>query len=197
MRRALLALALSSCVLATPAHAHKIISPGHQDKIARGSFSASPDSEWNRLQQREGKYQESWTRDGDNLNEITFFGGVPVGEPLFKERDKKDNPLPKVTANMLVTDIPILLESTYRVHFGTPQMRIGRQEPAEIDGRPGIRFSYAFVRRDDEVERSGEAIGAVVDGKLYLVTYEAPSLYFFDRDVPNFRQISSTLTIRE
>lgn len=197
MKWSALALAATAASWALPAHAHKIIEPGFRDKIARNTFSASPESEWNRLQQKEGKYQESWTRDGDDLNEITFFGGVPIDEPLFTERNKKDNPLPKVTANMLVTDIPVLLEATYRTHYGTPQMQVGRQEPVEIDGRPGIRFTYSFVRSDDEVERRGEAIGAFADGKLYLVTYEAPALYFFERDVAKFRQIAGTLTIRD
>jgi hypothetical protein len=76
-------------------------------------------------------------------------------------------------------------------------MTIGEQKPAKIDGRSGIRFQYSFVWADDEVERKGEAYAAVIDDRLYLVTFEAPSLYFFDKDVAEFRSIASKLKIQE
>ena len=185
-----------ACALVTQAHAHKLISPGLHETIAKGAIAASPTHEWNRLKQKNGKYQEVWTLDGDQLNKVTFYGGVPVGKPLFKERDKKNQPLPKVSANMLLTDIPALLETTYRTQFQTTQMAIGKQDVAEVDGRQGIRFTYTFVRSDDEVERTGEGFGTIVDEKLYLITFEAPSLYFFERDVEKFRQILKTIAFK-
>jgi hypothetical protein len=51
------------------------------------------------------------------------------------------------------------------------------------------------VRQDDEVQRKGEAVGAFVGDRLYLVTYEAPALHFFDKDVAKFRQLSQTLKL--
>jgi hypothetical protein len=56
-------------------------------------------------------------------------------------------------------------------------------------------FSSTFVRQDDEVQRKGEAVGAVVKDKLYLVTYEAAALHFFDVGVEQFRQLASTLKL--
>ncbi len=57
-------------------------------------------------------------------------------------------------------------------------MTIESQEPTTFGGHPGLKFTYTFVSGNDEVERKGEAVGAVVKGKLYLVSYEAPSIYF-------------------
>lgn len=195
MRKVTTLVVAALAVLGSPAAAHKLIRAGLNDEIAREAFAASPSIEWNRLSGKEGKYQEIWTLDGDRLNKVTFFGGVPVGEPLFKEADKKRAPLPKVSEGMLITDIPALLENSYRAEGRTNRMTIGEQQPAELDGRRGIRFSYTYVFGEDEVERKGEALGAFVDGKLYLVTYEAPALYFFDKDLPNFRQLVQTLRI--
>jgi hypothetical protein len=96
---------------------------------------------------------------------------------------------------MLITDIPSLLESSYRIQLNTTQMSIDSQEPASIDGHKGIRFTFSFVRQDDEVQRKGEAVGAFVGDRLYLVTYEAPALHFFDKDVAKFRQLSQTLKL--
>lgn len=195
MFRLVLAAVLSLFVTA-PAAAHKLIEPGLQEKIAKGTYSANPRTTWNRLKQKEGKYQEIWTIDGDQLNQIMFFGGVPVGEPLLKERNKKTNPLPKVASNMLLPDIPIFLERTYRTHFATTSMTIGLQEPANFAGLDGIHFEYQYTAIDDEVERKGEAFASLVGNKLYLVAYEAPALYYFDKDVREFRSIVESLKLR-
>ncbi len=197
MRKApLLALALLAAGTAD-AQANKLIEPGPRDKIAKGAFSATPEHEWNRLDDREGKYQEIWTIDGDPLNKVTFYGGVPIGEPLYKERDRKNQPLPKVSEGMLITDIPVLLENTYRTLSPGIRIAIGAQHPADFSGAKGIRFAYVFTSNHDEVERRAEAIGAVRDGRLYLITYEAPAIYFHDKDIAKFRQIVESVRIRE
>jgi hypothetical protein len=187
--------ASTALLLGTNAAANSLVSPGLQGKIARSNLSAAPSTEWNRLSARGGKNVEVWTVDGDELNKITFFGGIPVGEPLFKEADKKHQPLPRVTPNMLITDIPAILESSYRIQLHTMQMSIDNQEPTTVGGFKGIKFTYTFVREDDEVERKGEAVGAFVGDRLYIVAYEAPAIHFFDKDVEKFRQLVTTLKL--
>lgn len=185
----------SVAAIASAASANSLVSPGPQTNIARSTLSASPTAEWNRLSERGGKHIEVWTLDGDGLNKITFFGGVPVGDPLFKDADKKHAPLPRVTENMLITDIPALLESTYRVQLHTSQMSIDDEEPTLVGGHKGIKFAYSYVREDDEVQRKGEAVGAFVDNRLYIVAYEAPAVHFFAKDVGKFRELVTTLRI--
>src|SRR4051794_8099666 len=122
MRKLNVAAALVIASLSTIALCNSLVSPGEQTKIARSSLSASPAAEWNRLSFRGGKNVEIWTIDGDELNKVTFYGGIEVGNPLFKEMNKKEKPLPRVTPNMLITDIPALLESSYRSQFSVNQM---------------------------------------------------------------------------
>ncbi len=188
-------MASSTILIATAVSANSLVSPGPTPKIARSSLSASPATEWNRLSLRGGKNVEIWTIDGDELNKVTFYGGVPVGQPLFREANKKNAPLPRVSANMLITDIPAILESSYRIQLHTTRMSIDSQEAATISGFKGIKFTYSFVRQDDEVDRKGEAVGAFVGNRLYIVCYEAPAVHFFDRDVEKFRQLAATLRI--
>jgi hypothetical protein len=190
-------LLLPVLLLTAPAaQANKLIAPGFQKDIADGGFAATTEREWNRLSDRDGKYQEIWTIDGTQLNAVTFYGGVPLGRPLVKERDKKNQPLPKVQENMLVTDIPTLLETTYRALSPGTRIVIGRQEPVDFSGGRGIRFEYTFVSVDDDVERRAEAVGTFRNGRLYLVTYEAPTLYFYDKAIGTFRHLVGSLTIR-
>ncbi|MFL6846026.1 MAG: hypothetical protein ACJ8ER_14235 [Allosphingosinicella sp.] len=194
MRKLFLPILLAAAAAATgPAIANSLVSPGPQPKVAHSSMSVSPNGEWNRLSLRAGKNVETWTVDGPELNKVTFYGGIPVGQPLFREVDKKNQPLPRVTSNMLITDIPTLLETSYRSQFQASQISIDSQEPAVVGGHKGIAFTYSYVRADDEVQRKGEAVGAVVGNKLYLVTYEAPAIHFFDKDLQRYRQVVGTL----
>jgi hypothetical protein len=186
-------LTAATLITCTAAAANSLISPGPRAKIAKSSFRAEPNSEWNRLSARPGANTEIWTLDGDKLNKVTFYGGIAEGQPLFREINKKEKPLPRVSGTMLITDIPVLVENSYRIQLNTVQMAIDSMEPATVGGHKGVRFTYSFMRADDEVRRKGEAIGAIAGKKLYLVTYEAPEIHYFDRDVEKFRQLASTV----
>jgi len=192
-RSVILTLALVATV-SSPCLANSLVAPGLRSGIAKSRIAATPAGEWNKLSFSGGKNVEVWTLDGDSLNKVTFFGGIAAGQPLLRERDKKNSPLPKVAGDMLVTDIPTLLETTYRSQYAVNQMAIETQQPAKLDGHSGIRFSYSFTKSDD-VRRKGEAVGAMVNGQLYLICYEAPEIYFFDKDVEKFRSLAGSIKL--
>lgn len=169
-----------------------LVVPNAKILVAKSTLAVTPASEWNRLGARPGRNGESWTLDGDLLNEISFYGGIADGRALFREVDKRNKPLPKVSATMLITDIPALLESSYRIALGTPLMTIASIEPAPFAGAPGVRFTYSYTRAGDDVRRLGEARAAMIGGRLFMATYEAPALHYFDRDVAAFRQIADS-----
>jgi len=189
-------VAAAAALVAFPVVANSLVAPGPRAAIAKSTLSAKPAGEWNKLGPRfDGKNVEIWTQDGDALNKVTFYGGIMTGSPLLREWDAKNTPLPKVTGGMIMTDIPGLLESTYRSQHAVDQMAIDVQEPAMFGTHKAIRFTYTFTRSDDQVQRKGEAIGTFANGKLYLVTYEAPALFYFDKDVEKYRQLVTTLAI--
>jgi hypothetical protein len=174
---------------------NSLVSSGPNKEIAKSSLSAAPVGEWNRLKYREGQNVEVWTLDGPLLNRVVFFGGIEAGKPLVKEEDKKRFPLPKFSDSMILTDIPGLLESTYRAQGRVSQIEIETQEPTKVSGRSAIRFTYRFVRGEYDVLRRGEGVGTVMNKRLYLVVYEAPALHFFAKDLEKYRQLVSTLSI--
>src|SRR3546814_10785703 len=87
-----------------------------------------------------GKNTETWTLDGEQLNDVTFFGGIEAGKPLVKERDRKRDPLPKFTSSTLLIEIPELLEGTYRTHKQIGAFRLLTTEPAKFLGQDGVSF---------------------------------------------------------
>lgn len=157
--------------------------------VGKLGLSVTPPNDWNRLGTKIGRNAESWTLDGLSLNDLSFYAGIENGRTLFREVDKKNRPLPKFSSNMLLTDIVQMFEGSYRVASGTSLFSIGTVEPVSFAGHPGVRFSYSFVQQDEEVKRTGEATGAIIDGKLYLITFEAPSIYYFDRDIAAYHRV--------
>lgn len=193
MRSTLAAALIGLALSASPALAgNSLIAPGKKAAVARSALAVTPSSEWNKLGARPGRNSETWTLDGDGLNVVTFYGGVGEGQTLFKEIDKANRPLPRVSSTMLVTDIPALLENSYRVALGTPLISIEAVEAATFAGEKGVRFTYSFTKQGEEVRRRGEARAAIVKGKLYMITYEAPALYYFDRSLAAARQLADS-----
>jgi hypothetical protein len=188
-----LALAL---VIVSPAKAgYKLMSAGQPETVAKSVLSVTPSIDWNRLGARPGRNAESWTLDGLTLNDLTFYGGIGNDQTLFRDAHKKDAPLPHFSATMLAPDIAQLFEGSYRVANQTALMKIESIEPAKFAGQNGFKFTYSFTIQGEEVKRLGEARGAVVNGGLYLITYEAPLIYYYARDLEAFRKLADSAVI--
>lgn len=189
-RHLLLVVALAAAV---PAGAsNRLISAGGRVSIARTALTVEPASEWNRLGARPGRNAEVWTLDGDTLNALTFYAAIGEGKTLFRQADRREHPLPPVNRTMLLTDIPTLLENSYRSALDVATMTIDHVEPTPFAGAGGVHFSYTFVRPEEAIHVRGEGFGTLRDGKLYLITYEAPALYYFERSAAAARQVAES-----
>jgi hypothetical protein len=158
-------------------------------------MTVTPGEDWNRWSTRPSKKGETWTLDGVSLNELSFFAGVLPGEAIYRERSKKDEPLPKFDARMLPPDIVQAVEGSYRILLRTPLFAIDSQEPAKLGGHNGVRFTYHYTVQDEDVRRKGEARAAIVDGRLYLVTFAAPEIHYFDAGITEARRVMDSVRI--
>jgi hypothetical protein len=95
---------------------------------------------------------------------------------------------------MLAAEVPALLESSYRVAREISIFSVDTVEPAPFAGLSGIHFTYSFIG-PDELRRTGEGNAAIVKGRLFLATFEAPTIHYFARDVSEFRQIVGSLKL--
>jgi hypothetical protein len=68
-------------------------------------------------------------------------------------------------------------------------------EPAQFVGKQGIRFTYTFTKPDEDLPRLGEARAVIIDGTLYMITFEAPRLHYFDQSVQSFRQVADSANL--
>ena len=173
---------LALLVAAAPIWAKWAEAGAGRTQVAASSLSVVAGPGWNRWSKKPIKNEELWSFDGPLLNRLEFFGGIANGEPLAREANKKRDPLPKFNASMKATDITELMERTLRITEHAPDFVLESIEPATFASQPGFRLRYRYT--SGELIRRGEARGSVVGGKLYLINYSAPALYYFDTDLP-------------
>jgi hypothetical protein len=185
---------LSAIAITSPAVANGYRETGKTVKVAKSELTVTPPQDWNLLSVRLGKNAETWTLDGEQLNDVTFYGGIAIGNPLVKERNKKREPLPKVGKNMLLIEIPELLEGTYRAYRNIPVFKVTSTEPANFLGNEGVQFTYEYVD-NDKLTRKGEARATLIKGKLYMATFDAPRLHYFDKGLEDYRALLETAVL--
>ena len=45
------------------------------------------------------------------------------------------------------------------------------------------------------MKRKGVATGAIIGGRLFLISYEAPALFYFARDLPEYERLIASAKI--
>jgi len=200
MRPALRNLSLAatiaaSMLLASPGIAGNALrEQGKPATIADSMLTVTPSRDWNRLAYAPGKNTELWTLDGENLNDVTFFAGIEPGKPLIREVSKKRKPLPKFTRETLLVEVPELLEGTYRASKEIATFTVTGAKPDRFLEQEGIRFTFDYVDGDG-LGRLGEGRAALIGGKLYMATFSAPRLHYFERSIADFRALTDAATL--
>lgn len=194
-RIAAIIAAASLLSVALPAQAHKLHIKGEAVTVAGSTLSVTPSRDWNQLRGRKGNNSETWTLDGEQLNEVTFYAGIAAGLPLVRERSKKKEPLPKFTADTLLVEVPELLERTYRSHKNIRTFELLSTDPIAFLGKEGVRFTYEYSD-EDELTRKGEAQATIIDKKLYMMTFDAPRLNYFSKTVGDFHSLTDSAVMK-
>lgn len=180
---------------ASTAEAHKLRQQGEAVTVAGSPITVTPTLPWNTLNTKVGKNTETWTIDGEQLNDVTFFGGIAPGDPLVREKNKKRDPLPKFTSTTLLVEVPELLEGTYRTYKSIGSFQLKSTDAGQFLGQNSVFFTYEFTD-EDELTRRGEARAAIIGGKLYMMTFDAPRLNYFGKGVEYFRALADSARLR-
>ena len=141
-----------------------------------GGFSVEPQIEWSTIE-RGGI--EIWTVHGSGLEAIYFADGIEDGDPFFEQRfgdDKKELPLFRgdMTANEAMEFVIDTL-----IISGAGEVRATDLRPNPFGAHGGFRFDIDYLGTTG-LEGRGMVLGAVIDGKLYLMLYLAPAEHYFD-----------------
>ena len=157
-------------------------------RVGDDSLAVTPPREWNKVSSRvftDIRDVEDWTQNGPYLDGISFVTGLKSGKALVYQRRREDRQVPKFRANMTPFEIAAMVESLYRVRGGAVDFKTVSLTPRAFLGANG--FQYDFEHLDsDEVRRKGRAVAVVIDGKLYLMLFDAARSHYFNASLPDF-----------
>lgn len=159
--------------------------------VGNGSLSVVPPREWNRAS-RNGFTDigavEDWTLNGPYLDSISFVSGLPNDKRIIRQERKADRQVPRFRSSMTAPEIAALLETLYRLEGGAIEWRTLGLTPRPFLGAPGFQLDYEHLD-SDELWRKGRAVGAVIDGKLYLVQLDAARSHYYAAALPDFEAL--------
>jgi hypothetical protein len=202
LRLAAAALVLTPLAAPPPAAAQfvfstpwKLVRAGEVRKVGTDELVVTAVGNWNRSTQSDLRRNESWTQHGTGLDDLSFYGGIAKGKPLLRQRDKKKDPLPKFDPAMLPTDIAEWFENSARIALNSAVFEVGAVRPATLAGARGIEMDFTYATEGDNLERQGVARAAVIGGRLYVISFDAPKIHYFAAGLPTARAIMDTARV--
>lgn len=163
--------------------------------VARSALTVTPPAAWNRTPAAHGvRKVEVWTLNGELLDSIIFVGGLEDGEAWVRQRRRDTRQVPVFRSAMQPQEIVEMLETSYRVRTGATVFEPRGLAPARFAGAPGFRFDFRYLTTDD-IARRGRAVGAVIDGRLYMAVLDAAELHYFGAAEPQFTKLVESARI--
>ena len=170
-----------------------------ETKVGNGALAVTPPRAWNKQRRffffDSVRWVEDWTLNGPYLDGITFVSGLPGGEYLIRQRKHEDRQVPRFRSNMTVPEVTAMLESAYRVRGGAIEFRTLGLQPRTFMGYPGFQFDFEHLD-GDELWRKGRAVGAIIDGRLYLLLYDAARSHYYASALPDFEAMANNARLR-
>ena len=163
-------------------------------RVGDDSLAVTPPREWNRISATlfvDINAVEDWTQNGPYLDGISFVTGLKDGKTLVRQRSRDDRQVPKFRSNMTPPEIAAIIESLFRVRGGAVDFKMTALTPRPFLGANGFQYDYEHLD-SDEVWRRGRAVGAVIDGRLYLILLDAARSHYFNASLPDFEAIVSS-----
>lgn len=170
----------------------------HSVSVGDGSLAVTPPREWNRQRRMffdDVRWVEDWTLNGPLLDNLSFISGLPHGRYLIRTERRDAQQVPRFHSNMTAPEIQAMLESAYRVRGGAIDFRTISLEPRPFLGQPGFQFDFEHLD-SDEVWRKGRAVGAVINGRLYLIMLDAVRAHYYPETLRDMEAMVASARLR-
>ena len=171
----------------------------HRVNVGDGGMSVVAPRPWNERRRSilfdDVREVEDWTLDGPILDGISFVSGMKSGRYLIRQRKSADQQVPKFRSDMTPPEIAAMLESLYRVRGGAVEFRTLSLQPRPFLGANGFQLDYEHLD-SDELWRKGRVVGAVIDGRLFLILLDAARSHYYNATLPDFEAIVASAQIR-
>ena len=166
--------------------------------VGDGSLTVTPPRPYNRHRSflwSDVQDVEDWTQNGPYLDGISFVSGLKSGHYLIRQSKRADQQVPKFRSDMTPPEIVAMLESLYRVKGGAVEFHALSLQPRPFLGTGGFQLDYEHLD-SDELWRKGRAVGAVINGQLYLILFDAARSHYYGTILPDFESIVASAQLR-
>jgi hypothetical protein len=160
-------------------------------RVGDDSMAVTPPREWNKIAGSlfvDVHAVEDWTQNGPYLDGLSFVTGLKDGKALVYQRSRDDRQVPKFRSNMTPPEIAAMIESLFRVRGGAVDFKTVSLAPRTFMGTNGFQFDYEHLD-SDEVRRKGRAVAAVIDGRLYMILFDAARSHYYNALLPDFEAV--------
>lgn len=168
-------------------------------EVGDGSVVVTPTREWNRVSSTwsidDIRAVEDWTLNGSSLDSLSFVTGLKGGRYIIRQSKRAAQQVPKFRSDMTAPEVTAMLESFYRVKAGTIDFKTIGLSPRQFMGYPGFQFDFDHLDTD-EVWRRGRSVGAVIDGRLYLVLLDGARSHYFNAALPDFEEVANSARLK-
>jgi len=167
-------------------------------QVGDGRLSVTPPRSWNRHRPilfEDIRAVEDWTLNGPLLDGMSFVTGLKSGKSLIRQRRRASQQVPAFRDNMTPPEIAAMIESLYRVRGGAVDFRTLSLQPRPFLGTNGFQLDYEHLD-EDELWRRGRAVGAVINGQLYLILFDAAKAHYYDAALPDFEAIIASAELK-
>ena len=166
--------------------------------VGDGSMAVTAPRPWNRHRPiwfGDIRQVEDWTQNGAQLDGVSFVTGLKDGKSLVRQRRTASQQVPIFRSNMTAPEVAAMIESLYRVRGGSVDFRTLSLAPRPFLGANGFQLDYEHLD-DDELWRRGRAVGAVINGKLYLILLDAAKAHYFDADLADYEALVASAELK-
>lgn len=149
---------------------------------------------WNHLDFPGIRPAEVWTMEGIAVDEFLIYSGIKDGQAMHpddRSGGQKKNFV--FRSGMPAEEVVSMFEGVLTRDGST--FKLLKLEPYPFGGRKGYRFEYERIRKLDNVQQRGVAFGAVDQGELFALVYQAPRLTFFPRHKDRVEAIARSVLI--
>jgi hypothetical protein len=160
-------------------------------RVGDDSMAVTPPREWNKVAGSlfvDIHAVEDWTQNGVYLDGISFVTGLKDGKALVYQRSRDDRQVPKFRSNMTPPEIAAMIESLFRVRGGAVDFKTVSLAPRTFMGASGFQYDYEHLD-GDEVRRKGRAVAVVLNGRLYMILFDAARSHYYNALLPDFEAI--------
>lgn len=125
------------------------------------------------------------TKDGEHLQ---FFAIeiIRIDQPLLKK---------SLHEEMLPQEVAAVVLDNMGVNSNIVNLKIVENKPANINGHPGFHVISTFKIKGVGLRYKYALYGFMSGEWVYLIKYQAPLRYYFDRDVKTCEQIVASFKL--